>query len=632
MNTHDIRARYLAFCKKNGHALMPSASLRPENDPTTLFTSSGMQPLVPYLMGQKHSLGTRLANSQRCFRAEDIDDVGDNRHTTFFEMLGNWSLGDYFKKEQLPWIFHFLVDEVGLDPSRLYVTCFSGDDTMDIPRDEESAAIWKGLFATKGIDAPIVDIGTEEDGARNGMRNGRIFYYTAAKNWWSRAGVPEDMPTGEIGGPDSEIFYDFGTPHDSKYGQQCHPNCDCGRFMEIGNSVFIEYIKNDDGTFARLSQRNVDFGGGLERIAAASIDTPDIFALDIFAPMIAALEKESGKKYTDASYVEAFRVIADHVRGSVFMIADGIMPSNKEQGYILRKLLRRAVLYSDRLGITRGRLGMLAEYSVRAYEDVFDDVRKKREDIVSVISEEEKKFRRALTKGLKEFEKIVQRTEKEISGHDAFILFTTYGFPYELTEELAKERGLTIHRKDFEKEFKEHQKLSQSASEQKFKGGLADHSAITTAFHTATHLMLAGLRKELGSHVHQAGSNITAERTRFDFTHQEKVPRDVLDRVERYVNDVIAADAKVIVEEIDKDVARADESIEGSFWHKYPERVTVYTVRSDDGTVWSRELCGGPHVTHTGEIARYGRFAITKEKSSSAGVRRVKAVFVPVQE
>ncbi len=627
MTLHEIRATYIAFYEKHGHVAIPSSSITPDNDPTTLFTGSGMQPLIPYLMGQKHPSGTRLVNSQRCFRAEDMDEVGDNRHTTFFEMLGNWSLGDYFKKEQLPWVFAFLTEEIGLDPERLYVTCFSGDETAQIPQDTESAQLWQNLFATKGVDAQIATMGSEADGAARGMRDGeRIFYYDASKNWWSRAGVPAKMPSGELGGPDSEIFYDFGTPHDTAFGAHCHPNCDCGRFMEIGNSVFMAYVKNDDGTFAQLPQRNVDFGGGLERIAAAAQGTSDIFLLDAFVPLIRALERESGVVYTDASHTEAFRVVADHLRGSVFMIAEGITPSNKEQGYVLRRLLRRATLYSDRLGIAQGRLATMVQAVIDYYAEVFDDVRTQQATITATIAEEEAKFRRALAKGLREFEKIVARSSAQIAGEDAFVLFTTYGFPYEMTEELAMEKGLSVDRAGFDTAFAAHQKQSQTASAQKFKGGLADHSAKTTAFHTATHLLLAALREELGDHVHQAGSNITQERLRFDFTHPEKVPRDVLDVIEARVNAAIATGAKVTVEEMEKDVARA-QGVEGSFWEKYPERVTVYTVQDDDGTVYSRELCGGPHVDTTQDIAQFGVFKIKKEQSSSAGVRRIKAIF-----
>ncbi len=615
----------MAFTAARGHAILPSASLVPENDPTTLFTGSGMQPLIPYLMGQSHPSGTRLANSQRCFRAEDIEEVGDNRHTTFFEMLGNWSLGDYFKEEQLPWIWEFLVDEVGLDPERIYVTCFAGDSESGVKRDTRSAEIWQTLFAERGISTTIVDIGTVENGARIGMGDGRIFYYDASKNWWSRAGAPQDMPAGEIGGPDSEIFYDFGTPHDPAFGKHCHPNCDCGRFMEIGNSVFMAYVKTEKGTFAPLPQKNVDFGGGLERIAAAARNDSDVFRLDVFTPLINALQTASGTPYEDA--LTEFRVIADHLRGSVFMITDGIVPSNKEQGYVLRRLLRRATLYADRLGVAPDTLSALSATIVDAYAPSCSDVAEKKEYIMETIAAEEAKFRRALRTGLREFDKIARRSSGQISGEDAFVLFTTYGFPLELTRELAEQQSMTVDTKGFDVAFADHQKRSQSAAAQKFSGGLADHSAVTTAYHTVTHLVLAALRKYVGDHVHQAGSNITQQRMRFDFTHDAKVPRDVLDKVEEYVRTVVSHGVPVTVEEMDKEDARTA-GVEGSFWEKYPPRVTVYTIRGDDGTVYSRELCGGPHVNNTREIASFGTFKIVKEQSSGAGVRRIKGVFV----
>ena len=622
MNVAEIREKYLAFCKKNGHAIIPSASLMPDGDATTLFIGSGMQPLLPYLLGQKHPHGTRVANSQKCFRAEDLEEVGDNRHTTFFEMLGNWSFGDYFKKEQLAWFFAFLVDEVGLDPSRIYVTCFIGDQNNDIPQDTESAQLWQRLFEAKGITAPIVTIGTEARGYEQGMGDGRIFYYNAAKNWWSRSGTPDMMPAGEPGGPDSEVFYDFGTPHDSSFGAQCHPNCDCGRFMEIGNSVFMEYIKNPDGTFALLPQKNVDFGGGLERITAAANDCADVFLVDVFATLIAQLEALSAKKYAQEQY--AFRIIADHLRGAVHMIADGIVPSNKEQGYVLRRLLRRAIFYAQKLSIAQEKLTELVPTVIALYKEHYSTLGEKEAVIVDVIKTEEKKFHKTLVRGLKEFEKMVAN-DGSLSGKDAFVLFTTYGFPLEMTLELAQDRGLDVNRETYTKEFEKHRERSRSASAGKFKGGLADASAQTTALHTCTHLMLAGLRKELGDHVHQAGSNITAERTRFDFTHPEKVDRATLDRVENYVNDAIAHHAHVRRDDMDKEQAQA-EGVEGSFWEKYPQRVHVYSVVGEDGTVYSKELCGGPHVASLDEIS--GVFKIVKEKSSGAGVRRIKAQLI----
>lgn len=607
----------------NGHAIIPSSALVPENDPTTLFTGSGMQPLIPYLMGEKHPKGTRLSDSQKCFRANDIEEVGDNRHTTFFEMLGNWSLGDYFKKEQLRWFFTFLVDEVGLDPARIYVTVFAGDESLGIPRDDESVAIWQELFRERGLEAKAVHIGSEEEGYEVGMQGGRIFYYDAAKNWWSRSGKPENMPVGEIGGPDSEVFYDFGPEHATHpefKDKAAHPNSDSGQFLEIGNSVFIEYIKQEDGSFAKLPQSNVDFGGGLERIAAAKIGNPDVFRVDLLWNVIQDIEKLSGKKYEDNTV--AFRVITDHIRGAVFMIGDGVFPSNDQQGYFVRRLLRRAVRYADQLGVPAGELKNLAESVIHTYETHYTNLSSEKDKIVSAIAHEEEQFRKTLEKGLREFDKLAAKGQ--VTGEDAFILFTTYGFPYELTEELARDKNLSINRQEFDLKMKAHQDLSRAGAEQKFKGGLADHSEKVVQYHTATHLMLAGLRKYLGSGVHQAGSNITGERLRFDFTHPDKVDPDTLKKVEEFVNDAIAVGGQVTIDMMPKTEAENDPTIEGSFWDRYPDEVKVYTITGNNGTVFSRELCGGPHVENLSDIK--GRFKITKEESSSAGVRRVKAV------
>jgi alanyl-tRNA synthetase len=608
----------------HGHVVIPSAALVPQNDPTTLFTGSGMQPLVPFLMGEPHPAGTRLADAQKCFRAEDIEEVGDNRHTTFFEMLGNWSLGDYFKEEQIEWVYRFLTEEAGLDPEKIYVTTFLGDEKAGIPQDTDSAGLWQRLFAEKGVSHSIGEMGSEAQGGERGMKDGeRIFYYDASKNWWSRAGKPEKMPVGEIGGPDTELFFDFGTPHDVKYGAHCHPNCDCGRFMEIGNSVFIEYLKQDDGTFIKLPKRNVDFGGGLERITAASNNDPDVFTVDLLKNVIAQIETLSGKSYTE--HLTAFRVIADHIRGATFMIGDSIYPSNTEQGYFVRRLLRRAVRYADMLGIPAGDLKLLARSVIETYATQYPVLSQHESDIIDTIHGEEHQFRKTLANGLKEFTKIAERTaDRILRGEDAFDLFTTYGFPVELIAELAEERGLALARDAFDARMNEHRARSRAGAEQKFKGGLADHSEKTVMYHTATHLLLAGLRAELGSGVHQAGSNITNERLRFDFTYDEKVPEDVLRRVEEYVNHAIQKNARVTIETMEKSVAEHDPAIEGSFWDRYPDQVKVYTITDEEGTVYSRELCGGPHVEETGTIT--GVFKIMKEEASSRGVRRIKAV------
>ena len=623
MKLHEIRQRYLRFFQERGHAVIPSAPIIPENDPTTLFVGSGMQPLLPYLLGEPHPKGRRLTNSQRCFRAEDIEEVGDNRHTTFFEMLGNWSLGDYFKKEQIPWFFTFLVEELKLPPERLYVTIFAGDEERGIPYDKEAEEIWKGLFASQGIEAKAVLLGTEDEGGKRGMQGGRIFAYGAEKNWWSRAGVPEKMPPGEPGGPDTEVFFEFhDVPHDDRYGKYCHPNCDCGRFMEIGNSVFMEYRKEKDGSFSRLPQKNVDFGGGLERLAAATLNTADVFQVDVFQAMLRALEEKTSLRYGDGEKeTRAFRIIADHLRGAFFMIAEGVRPSNVEQGYVVRKLLRRAIRFADILQVEPGGLQDLALPLAKAYADAYPFVKEQLPAVQEAFREEERRFRKTLQRGLREFERFAQKGS--LSGHDAFVLFSTYGFPLEMTRELAQERGIPFDEEGYEKEFQEHQEASRSAAAGKFRGGLADQSEKTTMLHTATHLMLAGLRKELGEHVHQAGSHITQERTRFDFTHQGKVPEEVLRRVEAYVNEAIAKGCEVRIEKMRKEEAKAA-GVEGSFWEKYPDEVNVYVIADSEGNVYSRELCGGPHVKNTGTIR--GTFRIVKESSSGAGVRRIKAI------
>ena len=659
---NDIRAKYLAFMEKNGHAIVPSAALVPENDPTTLFTGSGMQPLVPYLLGETHPKGTRIADSQKCFRAEDIEEVGDTSHTTFFEMLGNWSLGDYFKKEQIPWIASFYLDEVGLDPEKFYVTVFAGDEAAGVPKDEEAALIWQEEFKKRGLSHGIAHMGSAEEAADRGMKDGeRIFYYDAKENWWSRAGVPENMPIGEIGGGDSEMFYDFGVaeyPEAIGPEQHDHPASDTGRFLEIGNSVFMEYIKTENG-FEPLPAQNVDFGGGLERIVAAAINSPDVYKVDLLWNVIEQIQELSGKKYEfekgDLGFEEepecwretkeAFRVITDHIRGAVFMIGDGVLPSNTEQGYFVRRLLRRAVRYADRIEIPAGEFANLAESVITSYEGHYTNLGEKRFEIKEAIAAEEAQFRKTIEKGLKQFSKIslqVHVESKEVDGkkiidtskpavgkqaisaQNAFELFTTYGFPIELTEEIAAEKGLVVDTKGFEKLMEEHRAKSRAGAEQKFKGGLADQSETVVQYHTVTHLMLAALRHFLGTHVHQAGSNITGERMRFDFTHPEKVERDTLDQIEDWVNNAIKTGGVVSIDTMAKTDAESDPTVEGSFWDRYPDEVKVYTMTGSDGTVFSRELCGGPHVETLESIT--GTFKIKKEESSSAGVRRIKAV------
>lgn len=647
MGGNDIRERFLKYMEREGHAIIPSSLIVPENDPTTLFTGSGMQPLIPYLMGETHPKGVRIANSQKCFRANDIEEVGDNRHTTFFEMLGNWSLGDYFKKEQLRFFFTFLVDEVGLDPARIYVTVFAGDEALGIPRDDEAVTLWKELFAERGIDAKDVYIGSEEDGYRVGMQGGQIFYYDAGKNWWSRSGRPDKMPIGEIGGTCSEVFYDFGPEFatDPRFKDlAAHPNGDSGQFLEVGNSVFIEYVKQADGSFAKLPQRNVDFGGGLERIAAARNSDPDVFKVDLLSCVVTKIQSLTATQYADTPL--PFRVITDHIRGAVFLIADGVLPGNTDQSYFVRRLLRRAVRYADTLAIPAGQFASLAMSVINAFEAHYPVLKDQSAVIIEAITKEEEQFRKTLEAGLKQFNKIsvqvhVKSTLDEtgkrvidksippvrleaINAQNAFDLYTTYGFPIELTEEIAAEKGLVVDRPGFEKLMEEHRNKSRAGAEQKFKGGLADNSEKVIELHTATHLMLAGLQKEVGSHVHQAGSNITPERLRFDFTHGDKIDRTVLDRIEAFVNGAIMAGGTVRTDMMTKSDAQADTTIEASFWDRYPDQVKVYTMTATNGTVLSRELCGGPHVQQLQDIK--GTFKIIKEESSSAGVRRIKAV------
>lgn len=639
MKINEVRSTYFAFFTSRNHTHIPSASLVPQNDPTTLFTGSGMQPLVPYLLGEPHPKGNRLVNSQKSFRAEDIEEVGDNRHTTFFEMLGNWSLGDYFKNEQLRWCFAFLTGEIGIDPNKLYVTAFIGDKTNNVPQDTEAVAIWKELFAEKGITAESVEIGSEQDGYDKGMQGGRIFYYEAKKNWWSRAGVPEKMPVGEPGGPDSEVFYDFGTPHNTAFGKHCHPNCDCGRFMEIGNSVFMQYIKKEDGSFALLPQQNVDFGGGLERITAASNDNADVFETDVFKDVIDLLAHFSGKEYRDAKYQRSFRIVADHMRAAVFMLADGVRPSNTDRGYILRRLIRRAAQHAQKLDIAQdqGRESMLnrcAVIIIEKYKQAYTELSTEEmyEEITSEIWKEEKQFAHALDNGMREFEKMT-RDSKEISGEHAFILFTTYGFPFEMTMEIAQERGIAVDASTFKELMQKHKDLSRSGSEQKFKGGLADHSEQTTRLHTAHHLLLKALQMVLGDSVHQRGSNITTERLRIDFSYGAKMTPEQIKAVEVIVNEQIQA--KLPVERVTVAKEEAEKmGAEHEFGAKYPDMVSVYLIGPANSIdvvekaagAFSKEFCGGPHVQNTGELG--GTFKIQKEEAVAAGIRRIKAVLV----
>ncbi|MBI2591954.1 alanine--tRNA ligase [Candidatus Saccharibacteria bacterium] len=624
MNAQEIRKKYLDFFVARKHQVIPRASLVPQDDPTTLFTGSGMQPLVPYLLGEKHPAGKRLVDSQTCFRAEDMDEVGDNRHTTFFEMLGNWSLGDYYKEEQLTWFWDFLTKAVKLNPAKLYVTCFSGDQLTGVPKDTESAAIWKKLFAKKDIQAKEVEIGSNTTGYQKGLQNGRIFYYDASKNWWSREGPPSNMRLGEPGGPDSEVFYDFGTPHDEKFGTHCHPNCDCGRFSEIGNSVFMAYKKTPKG-FEKLPKPNVDFGGGLERIAAACQDSPDVFQISLIKPVIEGLETLSGKDYEQ--HQAAMRVVADHLRAATWLGVDGVAPSNKAQGYVLRRLLRRAIRYAFELGIEQHLCEKVTPIIASLYEPDFPQVKERKNDVVHAFIKEETIFRQTLRSGVRELTKIAKRN-KHLTGVDVFRLYDTYGFPVELSLEEAYLQKVGVSEDwhhDFDRLMEEQKKRSQTASVGMFKGGLADHSEAVVRLHTTTHLMYQALKNVLGEHVVQRGSNITAQRTRFDFSHPGKVRPEQIKQVQDIVNEKIKEDLSVTWKEEDTKEALTSGS-SGAFGDKYGEKVKVYTI-GDPKKPFSREICGGPHVEHTSVIGEGGKkFRIIKEEASSAGVRRIKAV------
>ena len=595
------------------------------NDPTTLFTGSGMQPLLPYLLGQDHPKGTKLADSQTCLRAQDIEDVGDNRHTTFFEMLGNWSMGEYFKRQQIEWFFEFLTEIVGLDPHKIYVSCFIGDEKNNIPRDDEAAQIWQEVFAKKGIDAKIVELDSAENGDRLGMQGGRIFFYNDKENWWSRGGGIDSTPIGDPCGPDSEVFYDFGEQHhDASFGQ-AHPASDSGRFMEIGNQVFMQYRRLDDGSFEPLKRKNVDFGGGLERIAAAAIDSPDVFKISLLWPIIEKLEDLSGKDYD--THIASMRVIADHLRAAVFLAVDGCMPSNKEQGYVMRRLLRRAIRYSFDLGIEQNFLEEVVPVIADLYEADFPEVKENRESIISVLVKEEKAFRQTLRKGLRQMQHYI---DDGLTGEELFTLYDTFGFPVELSTEEAYKQGIDLSenwRTEFDAKMDEQRQRSKTARKGQFSGGLEGHDPIHLKYHTATHLLGAALRKVLNApDLRQHGSNITAERLRFDFNHDKLTPEEK-QAVEDQVNAWIDADLPVRF-----DIYPTDEALKmgaiGAFGERYGDKVKVYSIGEGDNVV-SFEVCGGPHVEHTGVLAEGDkRFKITKEESSSAGIRRIKAILV----
>ena len=659
--------------------MIAPAPLVLEGDPTTLFTGSGMQPLLPYLLGEPHPLGKRLCDSQPSMRMQDIDDIGDPRHTTVFEMLGNWSLGDYFKEEQIRGFFEFLTEVVRLDPSKIYVTCFIGNEKYGIPKDTEAAEIWQKVFEEAGIEAKIAEIGTASEGDKRGIKPGeRIFFYDDHENWWSRGGGCESTPIGDPCGPDSEVFYDFGEDLQDvdKYGL-AHPASDGARFMEIGNQVFMQYRRLEDGSFEELEKKNVDFGGGLERIAAAAIGSFDVFKISLMKPIIDKLEEISGKKYENNT--DEMRVIADHIRGAYLLAAQGLVPSNKTQGYAMRRLLRRAILRALDLGISANFLAEIVPIVAEIYQDLPGSILTHRESALETLLAEEKMFRKTLNRGLKELKKMARvlsepissasglefsstsyagpraepslwdepvravrniRVEnsnhftmpretgsatRALSGYDLFKLQDTYGFPLELSVEECYREGIeltTDYVKEFETALKEQRERSQTASKGMFKGGLEDHGEQSIKYHTATHLLLAALQKLVAPDIVQKGSNITSERVRFDFNCDHKLTPEEKSAVEAQVNEWIEADLPVVHDEYDKAYARDELHAHGQFWDKYPEKLTVYTIGDFEKPV-SREVCGGPHVEHTGEI---GHFKIKKEESSSAGVRRIKAV------
>lgn len=582
MKAIEIRNKYLNFFKKHGHAVIPSAPLIPENDPSVLFTTAGMQPLVPYLLGEKHPEGKRITDYQKCLRTNDIDEVGDNRHLTYFEMLGNWSLGDYFKEESIAMSFEFLTKELGIPVEKLSVTCFAGDE--DAPRDEVTAECWK----------------------KAGIPENKIYYYGKDDNWWIAG---EEGPCG----PDTEMFYDTGKPACSP---DCQPSCDCGKYVEIWNNVFMEYYKTKEGKYEKLKQHNVDTGLGLERMTMLLQGKTTPFDTELFAPVMEKL-KELAKN----DNIESRRIVAEHLRASMMVVSDGGRPSNIDRGYVLRKLIRRMSRHLNKMQIDLNELGNLIDLNIDTLKEMYPELEKNRDIIKQVIVEEKDKFVKTLAHGEKEFEKAINKAREEnknvIDGQTIFKLYETYGFPPEITADLAKEQGFKIDNSEFDKLFKEHQEKSRMGSEQKFKGGLAEQNEKTIAYHTATHLLHKALQIVLGEHAKQRGSNITTERLRFDFSHPEKMTKEQLQEVEDIVNEQIKRDLPVTCEEMTLEEAKKSGAT-GLFESKYGEKVKVYTIGD-----FSKEICGGPHVTHTGEL---GHFKIKKEESSSAGVRRIKAI------
>lgn len=598
MTVDEVRSKYLKFfkAKPRNHVKIKPAPLVLEDDPTTLFTSSGMQPLVPYLLGEKHPKGKRLVNSQPAIRLQDIEEVGDFSHTTFFEMLGNWSLGDYFKDEQLAWFWEFMTKELNLPKGRLWVSVFEGNDT--VPRDEQSAEIWKKL----------------------GVPKGKIMYYGVKNNWWSRVGTPKQMPVGDIGGPDSEVFFEFPrVKHDERFGKECHSNCDCGRFLEIGNSVFVQYKKVGENKLEELPNKNVDFGGGLERLTAATIDSPDVFDIDVFWDAIGVIEKHTKKPYKEEGNKPSMRIIADHLRAASFLLAGGVEPGNKLQGYVARRLIRRAVFRLRLLGFDIGD-GAISTF-IKSYAEDYDVIKNNWHKIKDSLNIEAVKFGKALNRGLRKLEKSISNNTK-IDGKFVFDLYQTEGFPLELTLEILEQKGVKFSekdKKDFEKEFEGHRKSSRSAASGMFKGGLVDHSGEVKRLHTATHLLQAALRKVLGDHVEQKGQNIVKERSRFDFSHEKKLTEEELKEVEDLINKIVKENLPVKNKMLPKSDAEKSGALH-FFGEKYGDEISVYFVGKDLKSAFSKEYCGGPHVKSTGEI---GRVRIKKQEKIGAGVVRI---------
>ncbi|MGE4454743.1 MAG: alanine--tRNA ligase [Sphaerochaeta sp.] len=591
LTANELRQKFIDFFVSKDHTQISGASLIPENDPTVLFTTAGMHPLVPYIMGSEHPAGTRLTDYQKCIRTGDIEAVGDPHHLTFFEMLGNWSLGDYFKKEAIAFSYEFLTEVLGIDPSLLSVTVFAGDD--EVPRDEDAASAWEA----------------------HGIPRERIYFLGREDNWWG--------PAGEIGpcGPDSEMFIDTGRP---ECGPECRPGCSCGKYFEIWNDVFMGYQKNSDGTYSEMGRKCVDTGMGIERTIAILQGKKSVYETEVFAPIIAGIEKLSNAKYGGDEEIDtSIRIVADHIRTSVFILGDqrGVAPSNVGQGYILRRLIRRAVRHAHKLGIEGSFLGDLALIVLDLYKKPYPEIQENKDFILKELAQEEAKFSETLAKGEREFEKmlpnLLKGKNREISGRTAFKLYDTYGYPIELTKELAAEHGFAVDEEGFHVAFEKHQEISRSGADKQFKGGLADHSERTTALHTATHLLHKALRTVLGEHVGQKGSNITAERLRFDFTHPSSMTKEEIQAVEDMVNEQIQRKLPVTCETMSVEEAKAQGAI-AFFDSKYGEQVKVYSVGD-----FSKEVCGGPHVENTGDM---GHFRILKEQSSSAGVRRIKAV------